>query len=136
MRKLAAIILFLLVVVGCGKDNQPQIPYVYVSLQLYPNSLDYIPTGGYKYVENAGYRGILIYRLLPDEFRVYERCCPYDPEQTGARVTMESSGITCIDPICTSKFILFDGTPAGGPSPFALMQYRWSYDGETLLVYN
>ena len=74
MRKLAAIILFLMVVAGCGKDNQPQIPYVYVSLQLYPNSLDYIPTGGYKYIENAGYRGIVIYRLLPDEFRVYERC--------------------------------------------------------------
>ncbi len=120
---------------GCGKEKRPLIPYVYVNLTLYPNTLDYIPVSGHLYVK-AGYRGIVIYRLLPDEFAVYERCCPYDPEKTGARVTVDASGITCTDSICMSKFILYDGTPYGGPSPFTLMQYRYSYDGDKLMIFN
>lgn len=48
MRIIVVIILLLLVVPGCNKEKQPQIPYVYVNLQLYPNSLDYIPVSGYK----------------------------------------------------------------------------------------
>ncbi len=135
MRVIAVIILFLLITPSCNKDNQPLIPYVYVSLQLYPNSLDYIPVGGYRY-QDGGYRGIVIYRFLPDQFMVYERCCPYDPEQTNARVTVDPSGSTCIDSTCMSKFILFDGTPYDGPSPYSLMQYRYTYNGEVLYIYN
>jgi hypothetical protein len=135
MRVLIALILLFLVFPGCKKDNQPLIPYVYVNLQLYPNSLDYIPVGGYLYV-NAGYRGIVVYRMLPEQFAVYERCCPYDPENTGAKISVDAGGSTCIDSVCMSKFILYDGSPYGGPSPYSLMQYRYSYDGETLLIYN
>lgn len=135
MRILIAIILLLLVVPACNKDNQPVIPYVYVNLQLYPNSLDYIPIGGYIYV-NGGYRGIIVYRFLQDQFMVYERCCPYDPEKEGARVSVESSLSTCVDSVCMSKFILYDGTPYDGPSPYTLMQYRYTYDGETLQIFN
>jgi hypothetical protein len=135
MRVLIVIILLLLVFPGCEKDKRPLIPYVYVNLQLYPNTLDFVPIGGYKYI-NAGYRGIVIYRMLEDVFAVYERCCPYDPEKEGARITVDASNITCIDSVCMSKFILTDGTPYGGPSPYSLMQYRWNYDGDRLLIYN
>jgi hypothetical protein len=135
MRVLAVIFLFILLSMGCGRDKQPSIPYVYVSLQLYPNDMDLIPVGGYKYF-NGGYRGIVIYRMLSDQFAVYERCCPYDPEKANALVTVDASGSTCTDPVCKSRFILYDGTPFSGPSPYTLMQYRYSYDGETLLVYN
>jgi hypothetical protein len=135
MRFLAVIILLLIVVPGCDKDNQPTIPYVNVNLQLYPNTLDFIPVGGYKYL-SEGYRGIVIYRLLPEEFAVYERCCPYDPEKTGARISVDASNITCVDSVCMSKFVLTDGTPYSGPSPYSLMQYRWNYDGEVLYIYN
>jgi hypothetical protein len=136
MRILALIILLLLVVPGCDKDNQPLIPYVYVNLQLYPDSMDLIPIGGYRYVD-GGYRGIVIYRILREQFAVYERCCPYDPEKPGARVIVDPSGNTCVDSVCMSKFILYDGTPYGdGPSPYSLMQYRWNYDGDVLYVYN
>ena len=135
MRYLIAIILFLLILPGCDKTSQPVIPYVYVNEMLYPNTLDYIPVGGYKYI-SAGYRGIVVYRMLPEQFAVYERCCPYDPEKTGARVSVDASGIICIDSVCMSKYILYDGTPSGGPSPYSLMQYKYSYDGEVLLIYN
>ena len=135
LRYLLIILSLVIILPGCRKDKQPQIPYVYVNYQLYPNSLDYIPIGGHKYL-TGGYRGIVIYRLLDDQFAVYERCCPNDPEKTNAKVTVMSSGSTCIDSVCMSKFILMNGTPYEGPSPFSLMQYRYTFDGETLLIYN
>lgn len=125
----------LLAPMSCRKESQPDIPYIYIDRTLYPNTLDYIPTGGYAYI-NDGYRGLLIYRLLPDEFKVYERCCPYDPHQSFAVVRVENSGLTCIDTVCGSRYILTDGSPTSGPSAYALRQYKWSYDGEALHIYN
>jgi len=131
-----ASLLFILLAFSCGKEKQPSIPYVYVNEILYPNSMDYVPVGGYKYI-NGGYRGIIIYRMLPNEFKVYERCCPYDPEKANARVRVNSDNTTAVDSVCMSHFILLDGSPYGnGPSPYALMTYNYSYDGETLLIYN
>lgn len=136
VRTLAVLIFLLMIVPGCENDNRPLIPYVYVNLKLYPNTMDYIPVGSYKYIDNEGYRGIVVFRLLQDEFAVYERCCPYDPEKTGARITTDLSNTTCTCPVCASKFILYDGSPYGGPSPYALMKYRYDYDGEVLRIYN
>jgi hypothetical protein len=124
-----------ILVQGCGEESQPQIPYVYVNIPLYPNSLDFIPIGGYLYV-NGGYKGIVVYRFLENEFGVYERCCPYDPEKANARITVDPAGNTCVDSACMSKYILYDGSPYAGPSPYLLMKYRYSYDGDLLLIYN
>jgi hypothetical protein len=136
MRILIAIILFLLVVPGCRKENnQPVIPYAMVNLQVYPNTLDYINVSGYKYV-NGGYRGIIVFRISQSDFMVYERCCPYDPEKTGASVTVDPSIFTLTDSVCGSKFVITDGSPYKGPSPYSLMQYHWNYDGDVLYIYN
>ncbi len=130
------VILLMIFGASCGKDKQPAIPYVFVQEHLYPNSLDYIPVGGYKYV-NAGYRGIVIYRSLPDEFKVYERCCPYDPEKPNARIQVTKDNIIAIDSVCMSQYALPYGTPYGtGPSPYSLLTYNYSYDGETLYIFN
>ena len=132
----SVLLVFVLFSFSCDKNKQPTIPYAYVNEILYPNSLDYIAVGGYRYV-NAGYRGIVIYRLLTDEFRVYERCCPYDPEKTNARIIVNSDNTTAIDSVCMSHYILLDGSPYGkGPSPYALMTYNYSYDGERLMIFN
>ena len=120
---------------SCKKDKQPAIPYVFVNEILYPNSLDFINVSGYKYI-NAGYRGIVIYRLSNEEFRVYERCCPYDPEKANAKIIVEANNITAIDTVCKSRFSLVDGVPFQGPSRYSLMTYNYSYDGEKLLIYN
>lgn len=129
------IILFLLLSIGCGEENRPDIPYTYVDRILYPNSLDYISVGGYKYI-TGGYRGIVIYRLLSDQFLIFERCCPYDPNVSTAHISVDPSGLTCTDSTCMSKFVITDGSPISGPSPYSLMQYRYSFDGETLHIYN
>jgi hypothetical protein len=129
------IILLLLVGNSCRKEYNSRIPYVYIDYIIYPNSIDYIPVGG-SAVFKGGYRGIIIYRPMPEQFMVFERCCPYDPEKTNARVNPEPGGATCIDTVCKSRYILVDGTPFAGPSSYALFQYRWSYNGDILHIFN
>jgi len=41
--------------------------------------------GGWVYV-TGGVRGIIIYKKNSSEFAAYERCCPYDPNVSTARV--------------------------------------------------
>ena len=137
--KVNRIILFVLVLISfsCKKDSQSNIPYRNVYKELYPNTLDYIPVTGFIYVKDAGYRGLIVYHFSSDEFRIYERCCPYDPEKPNAMVTVNSDKITATDSVCKSSFILLDGSPYGsGPSHYSLLQYHYSYDGDKLIIYN
>jgi hypothetical protein len=129
-------LLFILWFSGCGKEEQPDIPYVYVNEILYPNSMDYIPVSGYLYVE-AGYRGIVVYRQNLEEFSVFERCCPYDPENPHARIIVNPDNLTATDTCCHSTYELFYGNPTGnGPSSFSLLKYQYSFDGERLYISN
>ena len=122
--------------VSCGEENsRDNIPYVYVNFVIYPNTLDFIPDGGYVY-SSGGYKGIIIYRLFSSEFRAYERACPFDPLEEDARVVVEPSGIIAIDSVCGSRFLLTDGSPIQGPATIGLKQYRTRYDGYTLQISN
>jgi nitrite reductase/ring-hydroxylating ferredoxin subunit len=121
---------------SCGKEEtRDVIPYVYVNFAMYPNTIDFIADGQWAYV-SGGYKGIIIYRPQNDEFMAYERACPHDPLIDGARVEVESSGIIAIDSVCGSRFLLTDGSPIEGPAGISLKQYRTSYDGHILMVYN
>lgn len=121
---------------SCNKDeNQDVIPYVYVNFAMYPNTIDFIPDGQWVYV-SGGYKGIIIYRPQNDEFLAFERACPYDPLTEGAKVDVELSGIIAVDSVCGSRFLLTDGSPIEGPAGISLKQYRTSYDGHILQVYN
>lgn len=137
MRKILIPLLFsLLVITSCKNDeNEDLIPYVTVNFTVYPNTIDFIPIGQYEYF-TGGYKGIIIYRPQEDEFMAYERACPYDPLTEGARVTVDGSGLIAIDTVCGSQFTLLDGSPIEGPSKIALKQYRTSYNGDALYVYN
>lgn len=135
LKYLSAILIISLLPMACGKDDAPQIPYVYVDYYLYPNTLDYIPVGG-TVSYNGGYRGILIYRFMENDFKIFERCCPYDPDKANAYVELESGGLTVIDSVCMSRYILYDGSPFEGPSGFALHQYHYTYNGDVLHIYN
>ncbi|MBN3035358.1 MAG: hypothetical protein JW861_07205 [Bacteroidales bacterium] len=124
---------------SCGKKDdgtKADIPNVYVYVTLYPNSLDFINIGGFKYINGHGYRGIILYRNDTYSFSAYERTCTYDPERECARVEVEPSGITAIDSCCMSRFNLIDGSPFDGPATLPLKQYRTDFDGELLIIHN
>jgi nitrite reductase/ring-hydroxylating ferredoxin subunit len=134
--RLFVTLLVLIPAFSCKKDKEkPVIPYVYVNIQLYPNTLDYIPISGWVYV-TGGYRGLIVYRMTEGEFLAFERTCPYDPDRACARVQVETSGITAVDSCCGSQYILTDGSPIKGPSVYSLQQYQTSYNGDQLRIYN
>ena len=121
---------------SCDKEEElSNIPYIYVNFVIYPNTIDFIPEGGYV-TTTGGYRGLIIYRQFSDQFMVYERACPYDPLEDNARVIVEDNGVIAIDTVCGSRFILTDGSPIEGPARRALKQYRSRYDGYSLQVSN
>jgi len=137
---LSGILCVILVMVSCSKEEttHPTIPEVVVNFFINPNSTEYLglnAPGGWEYL-TGGYRGILIYRLSIDEFLAFERTCPWDPEEPDARIEVEESGLTLHCPACNSKYIILDGSPYEGPSLYLLKQYRTTYDGNLLYVYN
>jgi nitrite reductase/ring-hydroxylating ferredoxin subunit len=124
---------------SCKKESQPnEIPVVQVNIAIDPNSTQYLElnvVNGWVTI-TGGYRGIIVYRKSLNEFMAYERACPYDWDQTDTRLMVDSSGITVYCPSCHSRFILLDGTPFDGPSPYPMKQYQTTYDGHLLYIYN
>lgn len=137
--KMTGLFLVLLITSGCGKDdNHPEIPDVPVSFVIDPNSTEYLELShisGWIYL-TGGYNGILVYRASMTDFMAYDRACPYDFQDSNARIEMEVSGITCVCPVCNSKYIITDGTPFEGPSRYMMKQYQTTFDGSLLYVYN
>lgn len=126
------------IIPSCNKDEKQQgiIPNVYVNFELYPNSINPIPVSTWIYVNDQGYRGIIVYRYDQNTFLAYERTCPYDPEKSCAVVEADESSITAVDSCCMSRFLLTDGSPFAGPATLPLKQYQTIYDGNILRVYN
>jgi nitrite reductase/ring-hydroxylating ferredoxin subunit len=125
---------------NCSKngDTTSSIPNVAVSFAINPNSTEYYrlnTVNGWEML-TGGYKGILVFRVSPDEFTAFERACPYDWQNSNARIVVDTSGITAYCPSCKSEFILLDGTPFKGPSHFSLKRYNATYDGSILYIYN
>ncbi len=124
------ILLFsLLLFSTCDKNNNP-IPNVYVDIPIDltdPLYYDLQSVGGYVYI-TGGVNGILVYRISADEFKAYERTCPYDPDI--GRISVDDSRLNAVDSVgCKSEFsLLLDGAVSKGPSQYPLKQYNCIYD--------
>lgn len=92
--------------------------------------------GGSKAIndQNAGVRGIIVYRNSASSYFAYERNCSFHPNEACATVEVHSSGLFLYDPCCTSSFGFSDGMPTGGPAWRPLRQYRTQLNGNTLTV--
>mgnify|MGYP005839899051 CR=1 FL=1 len=126
---------------GCGKDNPVDklIPYVFVNFTINVTGVNYnnlnIP-GNWTYV-TGGYRGIILYHLIGDEYKAFERTSPVDfPNDFNCRVSVDESGLIAVDQCSGSKFILLDGSPYEGPANLPLKQYRTRLEGQYLYVFN
>ena len=127
---------------GCSKNNAySNIPYAYVNFSInleLPSNYRLVTTGGSEYyTANSPSRGVVVYHYMPDEFLAYERTCPYNPENAKAIVEAYTGwdGLV-IDKSCGSIYSLSDGSVIKGPAHLPLKQYRTSFDGITVRVYN
>jgi len=135
--------------VSCGKKDNP-LPFEpgYVNFSISPNSTEYLQlnsVGGWAYV--TAYepsRGIIIYRLLADEFKAYERtpmylpdsCCNYSGNTALCTRLIVEDFTFAVDTCLGTRYLLIDGSIVDGPGSYPMFQYNTNYDGETLFVFN
>lgn len=126
---------------SCVKENPVNalIPYVRVNFSINPNSIEYNNlniVGNHAYV-TGGYRGIIIYHATLNNYIAFERTSPYNyPNDDNCRVSVDESGLIAVDPCSNTKYILLDGSVYEGEGSLPLKQYRTTFDGTNLSVYN
>lgn len=125
---------------GCNDPNQfvsviPNVPVSIVLTVSNPQFINLNTVGGYVQI-TGGSRGIIVYRASFEEFRAFDRHCPYNVDE-GCRVTVNSSSIIASDDqCCGSEFLIVDGSVTQGPSALPLKGYATSFDGNNLFISN
>jgi nitrite reductase/ring-hydroxylating ferredoxin subunit len=135
---------------SCKKDKNDVIPDTYVNftLDLYdPEFVNLNAMGGSDTINArtnnwgsgaAGYdgNGIIIYRGV-DEFYAYDRTCPHDYAVNGLSVKINIDFTYAICPKCSTSYALSAyGTPSSGVGRFPLKNYKTSFDGRYVRVWN
>jgi nitrite reductase/ring-hydroxylating ferredoxin subunit len=109
--------------------------FVYMNLPPY-NYLQIV--GNYMYIDDAGYKGLIVYHRSIDEWVAFDRGCTYDPTNVDALLSVVTGGLTVKDSHCGSEYNLIDGSVISNPATTPMKQYRVDYDqaGQKLYIYN
>jgi nitrite reductase/ring-hydroxylating ferredoxin subunit len=135
-------LLLLVIVMGCKKNSPAAttgVPNVAVSFSVDVDNALYsslLHVGGWVFV-TGGYDGIILFCNGQGSYLAFDRGCPYDCETNAkAIITVQTSGITAVCPVCGTTYSLYSGTITKGPGSIALKQYTVNFDGTNLSVTN
>jgi len=120
------------------ESNGPKIPFVPVYEEIAYQSVAYKDLwnlNGHIEIDDAGYKGIIVFNQGGNVFRAFEQACSYDPLESCSKVVVDDSGLFLIDKCCNSTFD-FSGIPTGGPAFRPLLEYNTRIEGNFLIVYN
>lgn len=137
---------------SCNKKNDV-IPDTYVNFTLNLNDPEFINLsafGGSVAVDSrtnnwgmaaAGYNGNgIIICFGVEEFYAYDRTCPWDyvTNNLSVKVNIDPGNSTiAVCPKCGTKYgLTVGGTPASGVGRYPLKNYRTSYQGNYVTVWN
>lgn len=151
MRCLAVLFGLVLLSNACKEKNPDQgytaIPERHISREININDPEYSELhhpGGYIYLDNEGFRGLIVIRTMGDEFKALERACPSAPEKDCAKATVIRNGFTiqCGEYVdsqfqsCTPSRFSLDGSYLEGPATQDLKEYSIHVDGDYLSISN
>jgi len=134
---------------SCNKNKNDVIPDVYVNFTLDindPQFVNLIAIGADTVDARtnnwgssaAGFNGngIIIYNG-GDDFYAYDRTCPHDYMLNGTNVKVIADFTIARCPLCGTVYSLSSlGTPASGIGRYPLKNYRTSFDGRFVRVWN
>ena len=138
---------------SCKKNKNDVIPNVVVDFTINLTDPEFISLTSIgesvvvnRFTNNFGYRaagfddnGIIIHSGI-DEFFAYDRTCPHDyvTDESSIKIEIDkSSSIYAVCPKCKTKYGLpANGTPVEGAGRYPLKNYKTSYDGRRLRVWN
>ena len=135
---------------SCENNKNDVIPDVYVNFSLNindPQFLDLNGIGGSVTVDAstnnfgtpaAGYDGNgIIVHCGPDAYYAYDRTCPHDFTENAKSVKVNIDFMLAVCPVCSTKYALSaGGTPAEGVGRYPLKNYKTSFDGRYVSVWN
>jgi hypothetical protein len=140
-----------LLITSCTKDKNDVVPDVYVDFYLSlddpefyilttPLSAAYVSASTNNIGPNAaGYdnNGIIVFRDGNDEFFAYDRTCPHDFKVNNQSIRVNIDGIYAVCPQCGTTYGLpINGTPASGIGQYPLKNYKASFNGLIVHVWN
>jgi nitrite reductase/ring-hydroxylating ferredoxin subunit len=147
------IILFFVILAGalqaCSKKNDV-IPDVYVdfTLDLFDPEFVNLNAIGSDTINArtnnwgrgaAGFdnNGIIVYNGGDGQFYAYDRTCPHDYEVNNLSIKVKIDFTIAVCPECGTTYALSaSGTPASGKGRYPLKNYRTTFDGRYVRVYN
>lgn len=138
MKLRTGILLILIAVLSCNKDNLDRIPDAYVNYQITLQEFNIKNNNGVLIVnkrEDTGVAGLIIFRRPDNVYVAYDRCSSVNPEQRCA-IVPDDPNLTATDPCSGAKFSLFDGSPVKAPAKRPLKEYQVIITNFTLTVRN
>lgn len=138
---------------SCKRNKNDVIPDVYVDFTINLADPEFVNLGAIggtitvdENTNNIGFRaagfsgnGILIHTGV-DEFYAYDRTCPHDYTDNGSAVRINidpTNSLYAICPVCKTKYGLpVNGTPVEGIGRYPLKNYKTSFYGGSLRVWN
>jgi len=135
---------------SCNKKNDV-IPNVSVDFRIDLNDPEFVTLTGIgnhaivtSQTNNWGalsagfnYNGIIVYTSDIDVFNAYDRTCPHDYALNGASFKVNVDFTIAVCPQCSTKYSLSaGGVPFAGPGRYPLKNYRTSFAGGYIRVWN
>jgi nitrite reductase/ring-hydroxylating ferredoxin subunit len=145
-------LIFAITISSCNKKNDV-IPDVYVDFTLDLSDPEFVDLNGLGGSDTINYRtnnwgrksagydynGIIVTSGL-DEFYAYDRTCPHDYAVNNLSVQVRLDKVNfakAVCPKCGSVYELMSyGTPSSGVSRYPLKNYKTSFDGRFVRVWN
>lgn len=140
LSKLSIILLTSLLSLGfisCDEQSDP-FPYVRIDLTLsIDTQLGNMNVGEHRFIDNAGYGGLVIYRKLQNEYQAFDRACTHDYADACILEDDENFDGILVCPCCGSKFLLSqNGSIFNGPATKPLEEYSTYLQGNFLRISN
>jgi len=119
-------------------DDSSCIYPVYVNLFIdlnLPQFSDLQVAGNSIFIE-GGIEGIIIYHVIGNDYKVYDRSCSYEPSLSCSQIDSVNSGIAFCG-CCPSAFLISNtGQPVNSPALLPLKSYNWSLQGSQMHIFN
>jgi len=142
----------LLAITSCNKKNDV-IPDVYVDFIIDLNDPQFFILNSYGEsdtidartnnwgTKSAGYNGNgIIVTSGSIEFYAYDRTCPHDYEVNNLSIQVRLDKVNFAKAVCPTCGTVYEllsfGTPTSGPGRYPLKNYKTSFDGRYVRVWN
>ncbi|HNV66206.1 MAG TPA: hypothetical protein PLB07_03020 [Bacteroidales bacterium] len=146
--------LFTLLIISCDRDKNDVIPDITVDFTITssdPEFFDLFNAPGTSALISSAHRhlglgtagfdgnGIIVYStgLHGFEFPAFDRTCPHCYANNEVSVAVTVDGVYAICPECSTNYALGgSGLPQSGPGHYYLKNYRTSFSGYSIRVWN